>query len=255
MRTRRVGQLAGLASLIAALQSGCATGSTGSAFICPKGTSPVWGTFKPHPELAERDALVCRRPDGVAEGPFASWVGDKLDSVGHFDEGKLDGSLVSFEADGRIWMLIQSEEGRPLQSTQWNAQGRKEFEEVLDETGEGQITFLWYPNGATRLRAAERDGAFHGLFEAWYESGARKSIGHYEHGRKVGTWQCWDESGSRELSVTFGADGRLEEVPGGEAAESWMRACTATATCQGTNPKSIEIASRDGASCSAGHAN
>jgi antitoxin component YwqK of YwqJK toxin-antitoxin module len=161
-----------------------------------------------------------------------AWLGGRLISAGHYENGELDGTVVIWETTGRKLQMVDYEHGEPRVSVGWDDAGMQTHEEVWQPGSTHSEVRMWHRSGELRSVVGTDGVNLNGLYEYWHESGKLGARGRYDSGRRVGLWTCWDETGNESISFEHDASGKLvsgvskeSEVP------EWARRCTDT--CRG----------------------
>ena len=127
MKLSRINAIA----LGAACGSAAIMGCSQPTIACPEGAKPVRAPSANAAMFPDAWILACARPDGTQHGYSFGYVGDQLMTVGHYVDGKLDGSGVTWYASGRRWHVSDFDAGVPTgTTTEWNEAGIKVWEEV-----------------------------------------------------------------------------------------------------------------------------
>lgn len=226
-----------------ALDAACAmfaiVGCAHPTIVCPEGAKPVWGPSLQAELIPDARVLACVGPDGIQQGYSFGYVGDRLMTVGHYVDGKLDGSTVIWHASGRRWLVGDFDAGEPTgTTTEWNEAGIKVWEEILGAPGEPSISTGWYDDGTLKYTIVSVGDEFHGEYERYYANGQLKTRGQYVHSRRHGTWTCWDESGKSRVDTVYdqgevvSSSGDTDDAQAMEACERGCAASEGTSVCR-----------------------
>ena len=249
MKLSRINAIA----LGAACGSAAIMGCSQPTIVCPEGAKPVQAPSANVDRFPDAWVLACVRPDGTQHGYSFGYVGDQLMNVGHYVDGKLDGSAVTWHASGRRWHVRDFDAGVPTGTTmEWNEAGIKVWEVVHGAPGESSISTAWYDDGSLKYRAVLVGDHLHGNYERYYPNGQLQQRGHYVRDRRHGTWTCWNESGQSRVEVVrdHGKEmSRMGDTDNSQAMEACRGGCSdndatvAQACGKGSSPAAPEHSS------------
>lgn len=147
--------------------------------------------------LQERDGRVYQPGESQ---PYSGWAKRRRESgrlayLGHYKDGKFDGSYTEWHPDGQKKREESYKNGIPHGSfTEWHESGQKKLT-YISENGitAGTVTW-WYENGQKRMEYTSKDGRKHGLSTEWHDNGQKSGEVNFEEGNQISA-SYWNRDG------------------------------------------------------------
>ena len=147
--------------------------------------------------LQERDGRVYQSGESR---PYSGWAKRRQESgglayLGHYKDGKFDGSYTEWHPDGKKKREESYKNGIPHGSfTEWHKSGEKKLT-YISENGitVGTVTW-WHENGQKRLEYTSKGGKKDGLSTEWHDNGQKSAEVNFEDGNQVSA-TYWNRDG------------------------------------------------------------